>query len=180
MAKSRNSLGNTGRRGAIARDARTTDFKHASAVAARWVGWASAGRSAIRDESTDLMSTTYDGYWIIALSKRGIVGYTALFSMLLLPVYLAYRALPRIRGRSDRVIACALSLMICINVFDLIPNATVEGYLTMMSGAPAGLIPGIQREQEARRREEMQAHGIRIVGPKNRTAALLKEKAPRD
>ncbi len=143
------------------------------------LGWASAGRSGVRDETTGMLSTTYDGFWIIALSKRGIVGYTTLFAMLLLPVYFAYRALPRIRVRSDRVMICALSFMVTINVFDLIPNSTIEGYLTLMSGALAGLVPGIQREQEMRRRKQMQQPGIRIVDPKNRTAALLKERPRR-
>lgn len=142
-------------------------------------GWASAGRSGIRDDITGELSTTYDGFWIIALSKRGIVGYTALFAMLLLPIYFVYRALPRIRARTDRIVLCTLSLMVAINVFDLIPNSTIEGYLTLMSGALSGLVPGMQREQGMRRRRNMKAPGVRIVDPKNRTAALLKERSRR-
>ncbi len=114
-------------------------------------GWASAGRSAIRNEETGELETTYDGYWIIVLAKRGIVGYGTLFAMLLFPVFMVARALPRLRSRTDRQLLSALSLMIVINVFDLLPNSTVEGYLTLLSGAVAGLVPGMLREQEARR-----------------------------
>ena len=107
------------------------------------------------------------------------MGYATLFTMLLLPVYFALRSLPRIRSRSDRIMLCALSLMVTINVFDLIPNSTIEGYLTLMSGALSGLIPGIQREQAMRRHQQMHQPGIRIVDPKNKTAALLKEQPRR-
>ena len=141
------------------------------------LGWASAGRSAIRDETTGLLDTVYDGFWIILLSRRGIVGYVTLFSMLLIPVYFALRSLPRIRARNDRILVCALSFMVTINVFDLIPNSTVEGYLTLMSGALAGLVPGILREQEIRRRNKFHQPGVRIVDPKNKTAALLVERS---
>ena len=43
-----------------------------------------------------------------------------------------------------------LSLMVAIHAFDLIPNATTEGYLTLLSGALAGAVPGILREQSLR------------------------------
>ena len=49
-----------------------------------------------------------------------------------------------------------LSLMVAIHTFDLIPNATTEGYLTLLSGALSGAVPGILRDQAerlARRRE---------------------------
>jgi O-antigen ligase len=141
-----------------------------------WFGWASAGRSANRDDVTGEMSTVYDGYWVIVLGKRGIVGYVTLFAMLLLPIYGAYRAMPRIKSRNDRLVLGSLCLMIVINVFDLIPNSTTEGYLTLLSGAVAGLVPGMQRKQAARSREK--ARGRHMGDGKSRLAGVLTSHRP--
>lgn len=116
-----------------------------------WFGWASPGRSGIRDPRTGRLSTVYDGYWIIVLSKRGAVGYLTVFGLLLWPIVMAMRAMPRIRAPGDRVVLGVLSLMIAISAFDLLPNSTVEGFYTMFSGALAGLVPGILREQRKNR-----------------------------
>ena len=59
-----------------------------------WFGWASPGRSGVRDKQTGRLATVYDGYWIIVLGKRGIIGYITTFALLLLPIFIAGRALP--------------------------------------------------------------------------------------
>jgi len=118
-----------------------------------WLGWASAGRSAIRDPETGEIVTVYDGVWIILLGKHGIVGFLAVFGLLLLPVLSAARGIDRIRSHGDRVLVGALSLMVAVHVFDLLPNSTVDGYLTLLSGALAGVVPGILREQRRARRK---------------------------
>lgn len=43
-----------------------------------------------------------------------------------------------------------LSLMVAIHTFDMIPNATTEAYLTLLSGALSGAVPGLLREQANR------------------------------
>ncbi|MFT5443635.1 MAG: hypothetical protein ACI8W3_002685 [Myxococcota bacterium] len=137
------------------------------------LGWASAGRSAIRDPYTGEMTTVYDGFWVIVLAERGIVGYSMIFGMLLWPIFTAARARSKIRSRHDRVVLAALSLMIAIHVFDFLPNSPVEGYLTLMSGALAGLVPGILREQRHKDRQADESREPLRGNDQARIASLL-------
>jgi O-antigen ligase len=132
-----------------------------------WLGWVSAGRSGIRDPETGELETVYDGVWVILLAERGIAGFVAVFGLLLFPLLAAARGMSRIRSASDRVVVGALSLMVAVRVFDLLPNSTVEGYLTLLSGALAGVVPGILREQqrERARRRRPEPRGAPIASP---------------
>jgi hypothetical protein len=122
-----------------------------------WFGWSNTGRSALHDPETGQMETIYDGFWIILMASRGVVGYLAVFGLLLYPILPAVRAMPRIRAPADRVTVGALCLMVVVNVFDLLPNSTVEGYLTLFSGALSGVVPGILAEQRRRRARDRAA-----------------------
>ena len=138
-----------------------------------WFGWASPGRSGVRDPDTGRMATVYDGYWIIILSKRGIVGYITTFALLIFPIIMAGRALPRIRAPEDRVMLGALSLMIAITTFDLLPNSTIDNYMTLFSGALAGLVPGILREQRAMQATRRNGKSPLPLDKQTRMATLL-------
>ncbi|HEB90437.1 MAG TPA: hypothetical protein ENI85_12770 [Deltaproteobacteria bacterium] len=114
-------------------------------------GWASSGRPMVRSEVSGRTKTVYDGVWVILLVKGGIVRFLCIFGLLLAPVFLAFLRMGMIRSKQDRIMIAGLSLMVAINVFDLLPNSTVEGYLTLMSGVLAGVVPGILAEQQRRR-----------------------------
>jgi hypothetical protein len=114
-------------------------------------GWGGYGRPMVRDPQTGETQTTFDGFWIIALGVGGVVRLLTVFLLLLWPVFAASRGLPRIRSPGDRILIGCLCLMVVVNVFDLLPNSTTEGYLTFLSGALAGAVPGIQREQGSRK-----------------------------
>ncbi len=119
-------------------------------------GWGSAGRAMIRDVETGELKTTFDGAWLIIFVKTGIVGFVCIFGLMLWPVVVAFRRIGAIRSKQDRAMIAGLSLMVAIHTFDLIPNSTTEAYLTLLSGALSGAVPGMLREQSerlARRRE---------------------------
>ncbi|MFB0976566.1 MAG: hypothetical protein QMC73_02780, partial [Myxococcota bacterium] len=138
-----------------------------------WFGWASPGRSGVRDPVTGQLDTVYDGYWIIVLGKRGIIGFITTFALLLLPIFIAGRAISRIRAPEDRALLGALSLMIAVSTFDLLPNSTVDNYLTVLSGALAGLVPGILKEQAAAQVQNRDANGVLPRDKQARAASLL-------
>ncbi len=125
-------------------------------------GWGSSGRAMVRDEVTGQNLTTYDGVWLILFVRTGLVGFLCVFGLLLAPVFLAALHFGRIRATQDRAMVAGLALMVSIRVFDLLPNSTTEGYLTLLSGALAGAVPGILREQargDAARREDAAGPG---------------------
>ena len=110
-------------------------------------GWATAERAMIIDEFTGENKTIFDGFWLIQFVSKGTVGFTCVFGLLLVPVFRAVGRVGSIRTKQDRAMVAGLSLMVAIHVFDLIPNSPTEGYLTLLSGALAGSVAGILREQ---------------------------------
>ena len=112
-----------------------------------WFGWSSSGRSLVRDPVSGRVETTFDGYWIIALGGGGLVRFVCVFGMVLLPIFGGARALPQLRAARERQLVGGLSLLVAVSMFDLLPNSTVEGYMTLFSGALAGLVPGLLGEQ---------------------------------
>lgn len=126
-------------------------------------GWSSAGRTMTYHETRPHQSlTVYDGVWLVMYSKGGIVLVGSVFLLLLLPVFSAARRIRRVRSRLDRLLLATLSLMVCINVFDMLPNSTTEPYLTLMSGVLSGALPGILREQQQRRRRRSPGPELRL------------------
>ena len=59
------------------------------------------------------------------------------------------RTLAHIAGDAALTISLlgALSLMVAVTTFDLLPNSTIDNYLILLSGALAGLVSGILKEQ---------------------------------
>ncbi len=117
-----------------------------------WFGFSNVGRAMLRDEVTGRALRSFDGFWIVSLTAGGVVELVCVFGLLLIPVFRAWHAFPRIRSPMERALVAGLSLMVTINVVDLLPNSTTEGYLTLLSGALAGIVPGILREQARGRR----------------------------
>lgn len=97
-------------------------------------GWGAWGRSFIFDEEGRNISVT-DGYWIIVIGVGGWVEYIGEFGLLCLtPLILALR-----RKTFDVSPAtAALSVVLVVNLIDLIPNAGVTAVTWMMAGALAG------------------------------------------
>ena len=139
-----------------------------------WFGWNNGGRSMIRDPISGKPRTTFDGYWVISIGDGGLVRWGCVFGMVLWPIFTALRRLPRIRGRGHRRLVGGLSLIVAISMFDLLPNATIEGYQTLFSGALAGVVPGILvEERRARRRAQQRraAAAAPSTSPGDRSAA---------
>jgi hypothetical protein len=132
-----------------------------------WFGWGNSGRAMQRDPESGRVLIVFDGFWIVAIAKGGLVAAACVFVLLLAPVVSAWRAFPQIRAPADRTLVAGLSLLVVVNVVDLLPNSTTEGYLTLMSGALAGAVPGILREQaraRARRAPEPDGLGKGLLG----------------
>jgi hypothetical protein len=88
-------------------------------------GWGRFGRWRIYDEwGTDI--TFSDGRWIITMGQFGFIGFLAEFGLLAWPVFCASAALRRLQSRKDQVFLAALTLVLAINIFDLLPNSPLR------------------------------------------------------
>ena len=127
-----------------------------------WFGWGGYGRPFEFDSTTGEMTSILDGYWTIELGTHGVVGWLCIFGMMLWPVLVAVRYLPKIEAKRDRILIAALAMLSALYVFDWLPNSSISADLTFMVGALAGVVPGILAEQRARRaqlrKEKAEAH----------------------
>ena len=104
-------------------------------------GWGNWGRSLFYDPYDGRMSAVPDGQWVIWVGSRGVFGYLSYFLLLLAPVFTLLRAMPRGSKSShnpELVILGALSLMLAMNLLDLIPNATLTPLTWLTAGALLG------------------------------------------
>ncbi len=111
-----------------------------------YFGWGSFGRNRIFNEQGEDISVT-DGYWIIQVGTRGIVGLFCMFGLLLFPVFAARRSLRRIAHPKSRMLLNAVALMVLIYVLDLLPNGMYTNLPFFFSGALLGLARGMPKEQ---------------------------------
>jgi len=109
-----------------------------------WFGWGGFGRSRIYDEAGRNLSIT-DGIWIITLGVFGIVGFVAQFGLLALPIYTSARAIRYANSGKDQIFLCALTLILAINILDLIPNSSIRPWTWLIAGALLGHAEALRR-----------------------------------
>lgn len=116
-------------------------------------GWGSWGRNHILDPVSGNILTVTDGRWIIVIGVYGWVGFLAEFGLLLLPLLLLLReaASPREGGVSPYI--APLSLILAVNIFDMLPNATLTPLTWMLAGALTGYAEMLRSRRLEMRRQ---------------------------
>ncbi len=104
-------------------------------------GWGGYGRNLLFTKWGQGISTP-DGYWIILLGSRGLVGAYGTFALLLWPIITAYRAIGRIRSKRQQLYLSGLSLIVVFSVLDFIPNGLFTKLPIFLSGALYGASRG--------------------------------------
>ena len=100
-----------------------------------FLGWGGFSRSRVWDEKSGRDISVTDGAWIIILGARGVVGFVAIFGLLLIPVFIAHRKLGRIPRRRERLLIAGLSLIIVVYAVDLLPNGLFTNLPFFLAGA---------------------------------------------
>jgi hypothetical protein len=101
-------------------------------------GWGGYARPFVHDPVTGKNLTVIDGFAAATIGAQGIVGFVALFGFLLGPALRVRRRLARLVVRQDRILVATLGLIAVIYAADLIPNSSIDSYLTFLVGALAG------------------------------------------
>jgi hypothetical protein len=97
-------------------------------------GWGGYGRNEIFDEYTGQDMSITDGTWIIIIGMSGWAGYIATFGLLCLPMVRAWW-----RGAHVSAAGVALSLMLAVNLLDLIPNSSLTPLTWLLAGTLAAV-----------------------------------------
>jgi hypothetical protein len=111
-----------------------------------WFGWGTWGRNRVRDQYTGQDVSVTDGGWIIEFGTFGWLGYFSLFGLFVVAGFRALRAVGD-EITSANVTMGGLSLILAINMIDMIPNSN----LTTMTLLLAGSIASAARVHSARR-----------------------------
>lgn len=110
-------------------------------------GWGSWSRNHILDPVTGFLLTVTDGRWIITIGVYGWVGFIAEFGLILLPIFQLLRETSKRKEEDLSPYIAPLTLMLAINVFDMIPNATLTPFTWLMAGALTGYAEILRRER---------------------------------
>jgi hypothetical protein len=113
-------------------------------------GWGTWGRNRVYDEASGRDVTITDGGWIIQFGMFGWLGYLSLFGLF---ATAALRARAGVRGPTSQanVALGGLTLLLAVNVVDLIPNADLLPFTYLMAGSIAGCVRA-RSAQSTRRR----------------------------
>jgi hypothetical protein len=100
-------------------------------------GWGLWGRHHIYDAVTGYPLTITDGRWVVLIGMLGWVGFLAEFGLLVLPSLLLWWRSHGDHGPPSPWLG-PMMLMLAVNIFDLIPNATITPLTWLMAGAVLG------------------------------------------
>lgn len=103
------------------------------------LGWGTWGRSLIFDPTSGKDISVTDGEWIIQFGMFGWLGYLWLFGLFVIAVM---RARVGVRGpvTPSSVVLGGVTLILAVNVIDLLPNAELLPFTFLMAGSVAGCL----------------------------------------
>jgi hypothetical protein len=102
-------------------------------------GWGGYSRSFRHNPVTGESNSTTDGVWAIEIGTGGAVAFVSLFGLILLPAWRGRRIMKKLQNPEDRPYVACLALMAAIYGVELIPNSSIDPYLTFLVGVLAGI-----------------------------------------
>lgn len=98
-------------------------------------GWGSWGRNRIYSQRTGRDVSIVDGYWVGIIGTAGWIGFLALFGFMAMPVYLIIRRYKGEEQANLSPITSGLTLLLAINMIELLPNSTLFPWTWLIAGA---------------------------------------------
>lgn len=115
------------------------DLLGARAFLRPWFGWGGFGRSLVYNDWGKEISIP-DGYWIILLGSRGVVGLLGAFALLLVPCFAAvYRCGPDVCRCKRFTPDAALTVVVSVFAIDCLLNAFPSPVYMLCAGALCSL-----------------------------------------
>jgi hypothetical protein len=119
----------------------------------RWLlGWGRYGRSRVYSEESGQDVSVTDGRWIIDFGQYGLFGFLAEFGLLAFCVIVAAKHSVVMWSAGEKTLVAGASLLLAINVVELIPNSTLTPWSFFLSGVLIGIVENgrpLRRSQRA-------------------------------
>ena len=133
-------------------------------------GWGTWGRGRVYStdwQGNDVDTTITDGTWIIIISSFGWIGYIACFGLLAYPTF---RAVRYRRQFSQSAPSVALLAVLVINLFDLLPNASLSPLTWLIAGALSGYQISPHRKKKPTHEKSASARTVDVIAKSSVTA----------
>ena len=151
-------------------------------------GWGIWGRSRVYDAWSGADISVTDGIWAIQIGTAGFVGYLSLFGLMAAPIFILLRRRNRFVGDT---LTATLTLMLAVNMLDMIPNSSLTPITWILSGVLLGRAeragapePGRETapERSARRaqRKRRELRSADAPTPSRPREGAVKPRAPGD
>lgn len=101
-------------------------------------GWGGYDRSMV-SVKTGYLIRAADGFWVIQLGQRGVVGLGLTIGLLVWPLFRAVRRLPRVTDPRAHALLGGLALIVAIRAFDMMPNGMYGVLPFFLAGALFGV-----------------------------------------
>jgi hypothetical protein len=108
-------------------------------------GWGSWGRNHFLDPVSGTIETVADGRWIILIGVFGWVGYLAEFGLIALPVLMLWLYKNRVGDIPHQRLIGPVTLLLAINLMDMLPNATLTPLTWLFAGSVLGMAEAARR-----------------------------------
>jgi len=113
-----------------------------------WFGWGRYGRNRVYGEyGTEVVT---DGRWIITFGQFGAFGFISEFGLLALPIFYAMRTIRHSENRRFALILATLALIQAARVIDQLPNASINPWAWLLTGALLGNVELSRKSSERR------------------------------
>jgi hypothetical protein len=101
-------------------------------------GWGRWGRNRVYNGETGQDTSFTDGRWVITIGSWGIFGFLAEFSLLSLPIFRAFSIIKFTESSRERIFFAALTLILGVNMIELLPNSTFTPWTWLLAGSLLG------------------------------------------
>jgi hypothetical protein len=130
-------------------------------------GWGRYGRSRLFSDASGRDDSITDGRWIITIGTYGIVGYIAEFGLLAFSVFQASSAARFAANERDASLLAGLSLIVAVNLVELLPNSAILPWTWLLAGALVGRAESLRvgaRQKSSVTAEQKHSFRARKIG----------------
>jgi hypothetical protein len=110
----------------------------AKALERPFFGWGRFGRNRVYNVESGKDESITDGRWVITLGQFGLFGFIAEFGLLTYGVFRAATTYRLAKTLDERLFLTSLSLIVAINILDLLPNSGLVPWTWLMAGSLVG------------------------------------------
>lgn len=112
-------------------------------------GWGGFERKFIYSAETEKFNVI-DGAWIITYADSGALGFIAKYGIMVWPLWVALKRFQRVAERTDRILVATLSIVLAMNILDLLPNGMFTYFPMLLAGSLLGAARTLSTNQPPR------------------------------